>query len=225
MWRSQPTLSAAKRGQALAGTFLVNTALILLICALITPETPDPPRTLKLQTVFWAPSHALQEEQIPVADAPDRADEALAAAALPEAPAIDFSVLDDVPTSVPLPEYRMGPMTTDLAMQAPTYVFQEAANAPAAPAINVSSTIQTAKPTLRVPPQYPMKAKQMGIEGFVVMDLQIGPDGRVEKVRIVEQSPQGVFERSAVRAVHRWRFEVPEPGVWQRLRIRYELEK
>lgn len=224
MWRSQPTLSTAKRAQALAGTLLVNAALALLICALIEPQAPDSARMLKLQTVYWAPPPAPQQT-IEETQAPQQVDEALAAAALPDMPAIDFSVLDAVPSSVPLPAYRMESMTTDLEMLPPNFVFQEAASAPAAPAVSVSSTIQTARPTLRVPPQYPMKAKQMGIEGYVVMDLRIGSDGRVEEVRVVEQSPQGVFERSAVRAVHRWRFEVPDPGTWQRLRIRYELEK
>lgn len=224
MWRSQPTQSMVRRVQALGGTLLINAALALLICALIEPQAPDASRVLRLQTVYWAPPPATQEEAEET-EAPEQVDMTLAAAALPEAPAVDFNVLDAVPSSVSLPTYRMGPMTTDLVMQPPNFVFQDSTSASPSPAVNVTSTIQTAKPTLRVPPQYPMKARQMGIEGYVVMDLRIGSDGRVEEVRIVEQSPQGVFERSAVRAVHRWRFEVPEPGTWQRLRIRYELEK
>lgn len=93
---------------------------------------------------------------------------------------------------------------------------------PSAPAV---SSIALARPVHRVPPQYPVKAKQQGIEGYVVMDLRINAEGRVEDVRVVREKPEGVFRASALRVVRRWAFMPPAEPAWQRLTIRYELEK
>lgn len=95
-------------------------------------------------------------------------------------------------------------------------------SAPSAPAV---SSIALARPVHRVPPQYPVKAKQQGIEGYVVMDLRINAEGRVEDVRVVREKPEGVFRASALRVVRRWAFMPPAEPAWQRLTIRYELEK
>ena len=63
------------------------------------------------------------------------------------------------------------------------------------------------------------------VEGYVVMDLRINAEGRVEDVRVVREKPEGVFRASALRVVRRWAFMPPAEPAWQRLTIRYELEK
>lgn len=108
----------------------------------------------------------------------------------------------------------------------PDFSFESpAAPAAAAPSAPAVSSIALARPVHRVPPQYPVKAKQQGIEGYVVMDLRINAEGRVEDVRVVREKPEGVFRASALRVVRRWAFMPPAEPAWQRLTIRYELEK
>ncbi|WP_339081167.1 energy transducer TonB [Pseudomonas sp. TMP9] len=57
-----------------------------------------------------------------------------------------------------------------------------------------------------VRPDYPRYALQRGIEGHVKLGFTINRAGAVENVRVIEASPQNVFEREARRAAVRWRF-------------------
>lgn len=57
-----------------------------------------------------------------------------------------------------------------------------------------------------VSPEYPSYAVDRGIEGHVKLAFTINRTGTVENVRVIEASPQNVFEREARRAAVRWRF-------------------
>lgn len=57
-----------------------------------------------------------------------------------------------------------------------------------------------------VSPDYPRYALQRGIEGHVKLAFTINRAGAVGNVRVIEASPQNVFEREARRAAVRWRF-------------------
>ena len=57
-----------------------------------------------------------------------------------------------------------------------------------------------------VSPDYPRYALQRGIEGHVKLAFTITRAGAVENIRVIEASPQNVFEREARRAAVRWRF-------------------
>jgi protein TonB len=59
-------------------------------------------------------------------------------------------------------------------------------------------------------PEFPAKARQRGIQGFVKLNLFINGEGSVEKVRVLEAEPQGVFEESAIAAAQAWEFEPAE---------------
>jgi protein TonB len=61
-------------------------------------------------------------------------------------------------------------------------------------------------PLVRVDPDYPPRALQRGIEGWVVVEFTITPVGSVEDPRVVDANPPGVFEQTTLRAVRRWRF-------------------
>lgn len=59
-------------------------------------------------------------------------------------------------------------------------------------------------------PAFPDKARQRGIQGFVKLNLFITTDGAVEKVKVLEAEPQGVFEESALAAAQSWQFAPAE---------------
>jgi protein TonB len=69
-----------------------------------------------------------------------------------------------------------------------------------------------ATPISRVPPQYPLEARRDGVQGYVTMEFTIRPDGSVTDVTVVGSHPKGVFEKAAVRALSRWKFEPREEG-------------
>jgi protein TonB len=62
-------------------------------------------------------------------------------------------------------------------------------------------------PLVRMPAQYPSKAKRRNIEGFVKARLEVNALGTVDSVDIVDSKPKGVFERSAIRALYKYKFK------------------
>lgn len=62
-------------------------------------------------------------------------------------------------------------------------------------------------PLVRMPAQYPTKAKRRNIEGFVTARLEVNIEGTVDSVEIIEAKPRGVFERSAIRALYKYKFK------------------
>lgn len=85
------------------------------------------------------------------------------------------------------------------------------AAAPSAPASSESAgqaggPESEVMPLNDVSPDYPRYALQRGIEGHVKLAFTINRAGAVENIRVIEASPQNVFEREARRAAVRWRF-------------------
>lgn len=80
----------------------------------------------------------------------------------------------------------------------------------------------------QAPMQYPTSAKVRGVEGYVLVSLLIGENGEVQKVRVLESSPGGVFEGVAVDSIRNWEFEPAtyqgeRVRVWARQKIRFDL--
>ncbi len=60
---------------------------------------------------------------------------------------------------------------------------------------------------LQPQPEFPDRARQDSIEGWVTVSYVIGRDGRVSNVSIVAAQPRNVFEGAVRKAVRSWRFE------------------
>lgn len=81
-----------------------------------------------------------------------------------------------------------------------------------------------AVPLVRIEPDYPMRARQRGIEGHVHLSFTISKSGTVKDVGIVTSEPPGIFEKAAIAAVSRWKYnpkivggaavERPNQQVW-----------
>ncbi len=63
------------------------------------------------------------------------------------------------------------------------------------------------KRTRYVEPVYPKDALEKGIRGDVRVRITVDTDGRVKDAEVLSSSPPGVFEKSALSAVRRWRFK------------------
>lgn len=63
------------------------------------------------------------------------------------------------------------------------------------------------KPTKRVEPTYPPEAARNGTTGFVDVEFEVDPAGKVAAVSVVSAKPARTFEAAAVRAVKQWQFE------------------
>lgn len=89
---------------------------------------------------------------------------------------------------------------------------------------------RTATPIVRIPPQYPERAARRGIEGWVLIEFTITSAGTVADAVVVDADPQNVFNRSALRAIQRWKYRPkivdgkPSPQYQMQQKITYELE-
>ncbi len=74
----------------------------------------------------------------------------------------------------------------------------------------------------QVPPKIPMAARRKALTGFVKVRYLITENGSVERVKVVEASPQGVFEEGVVAALNQWTYE---PAGYQGESVRISVTK
>lgn len=71
-----------------------------------------------------------------------------------------------------------------------------------------SSAMAAPKVLKKVPPEFPSAATKKGVKtGSVKAQLNIGPDGKVVDVSILEASPPKLFDKAVIEALMDWRFE------------------
>lgn len=59
-------------------------------------------------------------------------------------------------------------------------------------------------------PDYPALAFRRGLQGWVLILLDVGESGATQNVRVLRDAPDGAFVGPARRAVEDWRFAPPE---------------
>jgi protein TonB len=62
------------------------------------------------------------------------------------------------------------------------------------------------RPTRRAAAPYPPRARAAGTEGFVQFSLLVDERGAIERVKLLEASPPGVFDQVAREAIQQWSF-------------------
>ncbi len=75
-------------------------------------------------------------------------------------------------------------------------------------------------PIRRVPPQFPRKVPHQNLEGFVVVELTVNPDGTVDRdsIIILDSQPKGYFERAAIKAAAQLEYQpCHKDGVAQKI--------
>jgi TonB family protein len=63
------------------------------------------------------------------------------------------------------------------------------------------------KRTRKVDPEYPERALTQKITGSVTLEFTVNKQGEPEDVHVVSAEPAGTFDRAAIAAVRRWRYE------------------
>jgi protein TonB len=81
-----------------------------------------------------------------------------------------------------------------------------------------------------VAPEFPVDARQRGIEGWVDLQFTVNTDGSVGELTVIGAQPVGVFEQSALEAVRRWHY-APVLNAGQaisqraRMRVRFAMQR
>jgi len=83
-------------------------------------------------------------------------------------------------------------------------------------------------PIVRVPPQYPARASENGVEGYVTVIFTVTAEGTTKDVRVVESSHK-MFERAATKAALKYKYKPrvidgePIESAGVRVRIEFQL--
>lgn len=190
---------------AATASVAITAALIVLMHSLIYQDfqEPDPGHNTKIEPVH------LQERIIETIKTPkpEPIEEALPT---PATPTIDLT-FDPNNHTILIPLNVNTPVSTKQT-------------------IDFSSSSSLVKRVVS-PPVYPRRAAARGIEGYVDLAFDVSATGATKNIRITAAEPAGVFEKSAVAAITRYKYrpqkidgvEIATPNV--RERIRYQLTK
>lgn len=78
---------------------------------------------------------------------------------------------------------------------------------------------------------YPRGALARGIEGYVDLRFDVSAIGETENIEVIAANPSGVFEKAAVKAAQKWRFQPTmnngqgERFVGMSKRVKFEIQK
>jgi protein TonB len=78
------------------------------------------------------------------------------------------------------------------------------AASPPPPLVRAGGEIRPPRKVAGADPVYPPLAKNAGIQGIVILECTIGPDGRVSGIRVLRSHP--LLERAAIAAVEGWSY-------------------
>lgn len=105
---------------------------------------------------------------------------------------------------------------------APSQQASSPATQPAAPPPQRPVANTTLRPISLPAPEYPREAQRRRRAGEVEVEFTVGTDGTVTSARVVNASPPRVFDRAALSAVNRWRFQPVSSPVTSRRKIEFK---
>lgn len=76
--------------------------------------------------------------------------------------------------------------------------------------IDTGGAIQIAReltPLVRVLPEYPERARAQRLEGYVTMRFTVTETGAVSDPEVIASEPPGYFDRYALRAILKWKYQ------------------
>ena len=131
----------------------------------------------------------------------------------------------------PPPELDLSrPVRPDLDLDAMSIALAHQVDLGAGPDFGDMGSDQDIVPIVRVNPQYPIRAADRGIQGWVEVQFTISAAGTVKAPVVVDAEPATIFNRAALRAIRKWKYSpkieegvaVDRPDV--RVRLHFNLE-
>ena len=72
-------------------------------------------------------------------------------------------------------------------------------------------------------PRYPTFAYNKGITGYVNMEYEVSPEGRVKNVVVLESQPKGVFDYEAIKSVKKYQYAIGSQTTKTQQKITFKL--
>lgn len=214
----QPYLLIAAE-QALASAAFEEAQRLLELIASNDPGAPALPRLHESLRNAWTTAERQRAAKATPTAVPGQT-EALVPAGRPVAPedpapgppeivGVDADGTRSVPPRPP--EQALEPTTERDAARAPS---RQSPAAPSPPAEEPAAATAATTPRLLEDslPRYPLILLNRRVEGQVVVVVDIAADGRVADAKVQSAQPEEVFDRAALAAARRWRFEPGEDG-------------
>lgn len=196
---------------------LFSLALHVLAGGLLSPfwmkadEKPAPPMTVVLEAMA-----------VPAAEAMVRQTEKHAhphVRRAPELPSLPVTPVQHAPTPSPVTVERVEPVPVAPApVVAPSLPSQPVVVASAPASVTSTGRPQVAPAHFDVAylvkpqPAYPAMARRLGIEGLVLVRVQVSATGVPEQVSVAQSSGTNALDEEALRAVRESRFEPARRG-------------
>jgi protein TonB len=112
------------------------------------------------------------------------------------------------PEPPPPPDLQMSqtdaPDANTMAIAAPS--LDASVDLGGGPNLGAGASDSDSVPLVRVPPQYPIRASERGIEGWVVLEFVITETGTVRNPVVLDAKPKRIFDRSAIQALKKWKY-------------------
>jgi protein TonB len=127
----------------------------------------------------------------------------------PESDVIKNKVLPPMPELKPRDLPKVEPMVDTLTNLTPGFEPIDRINIPrsSGPDTMMKGGERSATPLVRVEPRYPTEAARDGISGWVRLSFTIDETGAVTDVAVLAAEPATLFNREAVRALRRWKYQ------------------
>ena len=74
------------------------------------------------------------------------------------------------------------------------------------PALGAALSDMDAVPLVRIAPEYPRRAAQLNLKGWVLLEFTVTTTGTTENIRVVDSEPPRTFDRAAMRAVKKFKY-------------------
>ncbi|WP_395790870.1 TonB family protein [Aquimonas sp.] len=131
-------------------------------------------------------------------------------------------VVEQVPPAAPAVAVVTRPTPASVSVAEPPAAQEPATVSPSSPTAVAPERLPEVvfRPALRYPPL----AQRRRIEGRVELEFMIGTDGGVTDVRVLSSEPEGIFDREAIGALQRWRFEPPATPLRARRSLEFKLD-
>ena len=78
---------------------------------------------------------------------------------------------------------------------------------PKAGSVDPATLAASLKPVKTVPPDYPQSALDHHVAGSVILSFTVDTKGETRDVQVLQSTPPGTFDRAAMAAVKRWRYQ------------------
>lgn len=199
---------------ALLGSVALNGAALWFAIHFASEERDEPEsRTMELTFSVTAPKHPVANAKpvppvppppIQPPPQPPKPKSSQPPKEMPKpaaaAPAPSNTPSEVAPTPEPVPvEPNVAPAVENTAPMFPPIPEEAESTTDSAPLFNAAYLHNPKVP-------YPLEAKRMGIQGTVVLNVVVSPQGKAEMINISTSSGSAILDEAAVAAVRGWRF-------------------